>query len=161
MSEVDSRTQGSWPRPTPRTQKIRGKAKDQLLEDRPSRGQGQEYSRPRTKDKSFKKFFFNSKKKVFKNFFQAISEKKKGFCKFSARFLSFSNKILAIQKIVLSSAKDRAIFEDLRIRGQGLPYVSSRAFSRTSTSTRTPPRVYAIETEDLGSIPGRVKPKII
>ena len=47
--EVESRTQGSRPRSRPRTQK-KSEAKDSLSEDRPSRGQGQECSRPRTKD---------------------------------------------------------------------------------------------------------------
>ena len=62
------------------------KAKDSPSEDRHSRGQGQECSRPRprTKDtnasvlkkKVFKNFFQAiSKTKVFKNFFQAISTK--------------------------------------------------------------------------------------
>ena len=46
---MESRTLGS--RPRPRTQKkSEAKAKDSLSEDRPSRGQGQECSRPRTKD---------------------------------------------------------------------------------------------------------------
>ena len=47
-------------------------------------------------------------KKVFKIFIQAIY------------------KILTIQKIVLSSSRDRAIFEDLRLGGQGLQNVSLR-----------------------------------
>ena len=66
MPEVESRTQGS--RARPRTQKkseAKAKAKDSLFEDRTSRGQGQERSRPRTKDtgasvlrkKSLQKFF--------------------------------------------------------------------------------------------------------
>ena len=61
LPEVESRTQGS--RPRPRTQKkSEAKAKDSPSEDRTSRGQG-----PRTQAQVF------SKKKVFKNFFQAIS----------------------------------------------------------------------------------------
>ena len=36
-------------------------------------------------------------------------------------------------------AEDRAIFEDLRLRGQGLQNVSSRSSSRPRTSSRTPP----------------------
>ena len=49
LSEVDSRTQGSWPRLRPRIQKkSEAKAKDSLSKDRTSRGQGQESSRPRT-----------------------------------------------------------------------------------------------------------------
>ena len=65
IPEVESRTQGS--RPRPRTQK-KSEAKDSLSEDRTSRGQGQECSRPRTQAQAF-----SQKKKVFKNFFQAIS----------------------------------------------------------------------------------------
>ena len=45
LPEVESRTQGS----RPRTQQ-KSEAKDSLSEDRPSRGQGQECSRPRTKN---------------------------------------------------------------------------------------------------------------
>ena len=82
-------------------------------------GQGQPFreqtlKRPRTdmleaKDQGHKRKC-SPKKKVIKIFFQAIS--KKGLHKLSARFLAFSNKILMIQKIVLSFAEDRAIFED-------------------------------------------------
>ena len=85
LAEVESRTQGS----RPRTQKKSdAKAKDSLSEDRHSRGQGQECSRPRprTKDtsasalqkkRSSQKFFRRSqkKKKVFTKIFQAISTK--------------------------------------------------------------------------------------
>ena len=68
LAEVESRTQGSKPRP--RTQKkFEAKAKDSLFEDRTSRGQGQKRSRPRTKDTGASVL----RKKVFKNFFQAIS----------------------------------------------------------------------------------------
>ena len=54
LTEVESRTQGSRPRPRPRTQKnseAKAKAKDSLFEDRTSRGQGQECSRPRPRTK--------------------------------------------------------------------------------------------------------------
>ena len=52
IPEVESRTQGSRPRPRPRTQiKSEAKAKDSLSEDRPSRGQVQECSRPGPKTK--------------------------------------------------------------------------------------------------------------
>ena len=50
-------------------------------------------------------------KKKSSNFFSG--DLKKGLRKFSARFLAFSNKSFMIQKIVLSLAEDRAIFEDL------------------------------------------------
>ena len=49
LAEVESRTQGSKPRPWTQ-KKSEAKAKNSLSEDRPSRGQGQECSRPRTKD---------------------------------------------------------------------------------------------------------------
>ena len=81
---MEWRTQGSRPRPRPRTQKkSEAKAKDSLSEDRHSRGQGQECSRPRTKNtsasdkkKGFTKIFQKKKKKVFTKIFQAISTKK-------------------------------------------------------------------------------------
>ena len=87
-SEVESRTQGS--RPRPRTQKkSEAKAKDSLSEDRHSRGLGQECSRPKPrtqaqvlskKKKSTQKFFRRSskkKKEAFTKIFQAISTKKR------------------------------------------------------------------------------------
>ena len=92
-----------------------------------SQGQAQTLSRPRTKGTGASVL---QKKKIFKNFFQAISKKrsskfffirkrsskffsrdfharktKKGLCKFPARFLALSNKILTVQKIVLSSSR--------------------------------------------------------
>ena len=39
-----------------------------------------------------------------------INENKKGICKFSARFLAFSNKISTVQKIVLSSSRGQGNF---------------------------------------------------
>ena len=142
---MESRTQGS----RPRTQKkSEAKAKDSLSEDRHSRGQGQECSRPGTKDtkrkcspkkkkRSSQKFFKRSPlKNVFQKIFQALY------------------KILTFQKIVLSSSPGQANFRgleasrprpriDLRGQGQGLQNLSSRTSSRTSsrprTSSRTPP----------------------
>ena len=91
LAELESRTQGS--RPRPRTQKnFEAKAKD-----RPSQGHG-----PRTQTQVFSKknvfkIFFQaiSKKKVFKNFFSRdlyLRRPKKGLCRFSARFLRFPTK---------------------------------------------------------------------
>ena len=93
-SKVESRTQGS--RPRPRTQK------NFEAKDRPSRGRGQG---PRTQTQVFSKkkdlqIFFQAKK-VFKNFFSGdlyLRKPKKGLCRFSARFLAFSNEILKVQK---------------------------------------------------------------
>ena len=67
LSEVESRTQGS----RPRTQK-KSEAKNSLFEDRPSRGQGQECSRPRPRTKDTAASVLQ-KKKTFKKVFQAIS----------------------------------------------------------------------------------------
>ena len=54
-------------------------------------------SRPRTKGHRRKCF---PKKMVLKKFFRRSpkEQNKKGLCKFSARFLAFSNKILTVQK---------------------------------------------------------------
>ena len=101
-AEVESRTQGS----RPRTQKnFVAKAKDRV-----SRGQGEG---PRTETQVLSK-----KKKVLKNFFQAISKKglqkffsgnlylrnqKKGLCRFFAKFLAFSTETYRnIQPALLS-----------------------------------------------------------
>ena len=124
ITEVQSRTQGS--RPSPRTQKEpEAKAKYSFIENRTSGGQGQECSRPRTKEKGASVL----QKKIFKKMFQAISKKKrsskkffrqspkvknkKGLHKISARFLVFSKKISTIQNIVLSSSQGQGNFRSL------------------------------------------------
>ena len=75
-AEVESRTQGS--RPRPRTQKkSEAKAKDSLSEDKHSRGQGQECSRPRqgprtqAQDSALQK----KKKRASKKFFRRSPQK--------------------------------------------------------------------------------------
>ena len=71
IPEVESRTQDS--RPRRRTQKkSEAKAKDSLSDNRTSRGQGQECSRPRPRTEETGASVL-LKKKVFKNIFQAIS----------------------------------------------------------------------------------------
>ena len=113
--EVESRTQDS----RPRTQKkSEAKVKDSLSEDRHSRGQGQECSRPRTKDTSasalqkkkvlHKKFSGDLKKKVFTKIFQAISTKN-----LFQKIFQALDRILTIQKIVLSSSRGQANFRGL------------------------------------------------
>ena len=88
------------------TKKIRGQGQGSLSEDRHSRGQGQECSRPRTqaqvlskiknKKRSSQKFFKRSpQKNVFQKIFQAL------------------HKILTIQKIVLSSSRGQGNFRGL------------------------------------------------
>ena len=95
-------------------------AKDSPFEDRPSQGQG-----PRTQaqvfsksKKVFKNFFRQSqkKKKIFKQIFQANS--KKGCLK---KFFIRPTKFYQFKKLKLCCPRveDRAIFENLRHRGQG------------------------------------------
>ena len=55
----------------------KSEAKDSLSEDRHSRGQGQECSRPRPRTKDTKRKCSPKKKKVFTKIFQAISTKKR------------------------------------------------------------------------------------
>ena len=119
--EVESRTQGS--RPRPRTQKkSEAKAKDSLSEDRTSRGQGQECSRPFQKKKGLHKNFSGDlkkkkKKKVFTKIFQAISTKKLFPKNFSSAPQNFNN---SKNSAVLEPRTGQfSIFEDLRPRGQG------------------------------------------
>ena len=110
-TEVESRTQGS--RPRPRTQKkFEAKAKDSLSEDRHSRGQG-----PRTQAQVLSK-----KKSLHKNFLSDLKKKKRPSQKFFRRSpqknvfqkkFQALYKILTIQKIVLSSSRGQANFRGL------------------------------------------------
>ena len=77
-------------------------------EDRPSRGQ--EHRRKCSPNE----------KEVFKNFFRRSpkEETKKGFCKFSARFLAFYYLILTVQKKVLSSSQGQGNFRELEASRQ-------------------------------------------
>ena len=98
FTEVESRTQGS--RPRPRTQKkSEAKAKDSLSEDRHSRGQG-----PRTQAQVLSK----KKKGLHKNFSSDLHQNT-----FSKKFFKRSTKILTIQKLVLSSSRGQANFRGL------------------------------------------------
>ena len=141
LPEVESRTQG-W-RPRPRTQKkFEAKANDSLSEDRHSRGQGQECSRPRQgprtqaqvlskKKRSSQKFFKRpQKKKVFPKNFQAISTNKRFPKNFSSASQNFNN---SKNSAVLE--RGQANFRGLDLRCQGLQNLSSRP----RTSSRTPP----------------------
>ena len=102
--------------------RLEAKAKDSLSEDRHSRGQGQECSRPRTQAQ-----VLFEKKKVFKRIFQAISKKKKKrssqkFFKRSPQKNVFQtifqalHKISTIQKLVLSSSRGQANFRGLEAK---------------------------------------------
>ena len=101
----------------------KSKAKDSLSEDRHSRGQGQECSRPRPRTKDTSASALQKKKKVVTKIFQAISKKKKRssqkFFKRSPRKNVFQkifqplHKILTIKKIVLSSSRGQANFRGL------------------------------------------------
>ena len=122
----------------------RGEVEDKRLEAKAKdtkkiRDQGQTLSRPRPRTKDTDASVLR-KKRSSKIFFQAISTRgnqKKGLCRFSAKFLAFSNEISTVQKWCCPRAEDRAIFEDLRLRGQGqgLQNVASR------TSSMTPPLI--------------------
>ena len=106
MPEVESRTQGS----RPRTQKkSEAKAKDSLSEDRHSRGQGQECSRPRTKDTSASDLQKKKKKKRFSQKFFKRSPQKNVFQK----IFQALHKILTILKLVRSSSQGQANFQGL------------------------------------------------
>ena len=99
------------------TKKSEAKAKDSPSEDRHSRGQGRECSRPRTKDtnasvlkkRSPNKLLDDLKKKVFKIFFQAISKKKT----VQKKVFQPIYKILTIQKIVLSLSRGQGKFRGI------------------------------------------------
>ena len=78
------------------TKSSKPKAKDNPFEDRPSRGQEQECSRPRPRAQ----VQVLSKKKVFKNFFQVISKKRS-----SQKFFRRSPEKNVFQKIFRCSTK--------------------------------------------------------
>ena len=110
LPEVESRTRGS----RPRTQK-KSKAKDRLSEDRPSRGQGQECSRPSTKNTTRKCSQKKGLRAKIANFPWNFRRSKKKFSRRKSQiFCDIQAKqtghnfglFLTNQKIVLSSAED-------------------------------------------------------
>ena len=122
LAEVESRTQGS--RPRPRTQKkSEAKVKDSLSEDRHSRGQGQECSRPRPRTKDTSASALQKKKGLHKNFSGDLQiNKTRSSQKFFKRsplknvfqkIFQALHKILTFQKIVLSSSREQANFRGL------------------------------------------------
>ena len=123
LSEVESRTQGSRPKPRPRTQKIlRPRPKTDPLETKDT---GASIFQ---KKKGFLKNFQAISKKGLQKFFSGdfhLKKTKKGLRKFTARFLALSNKILTVQKIVLSSSRGQGNFRGLE---------ASRPKPRTSKS---------------------------
>ena len=113
--------------------KSESKDKNNPSEDRPSRGLDQECSRPRTKDtdasvlkkKIFKIFFRSISKKINKSstkiFWRStIEENKNAFANFSRGFWRFPTKFQRFKKWCCPRAEDWAIFQDLRLLGQGL-----------------------------------------
>ena len=89
--------------------RLEAKAKDSLSEDRHSRGQGQECSRPRTRTKDTSASALR-KKKVFTKILQAISTKN-----VFQKIFQALHKILTIQKIMLSSSRGQANFRGLEV----------------------------------------------
>ena len=106
---------------------IRGGVEDTGLEakdtknfeakDRPSRGQGHRRKcSPKKKKRRSSKIFFRRKRSSIQKIFSGnfyLRKPKKGLCRFSARFLAFSDEISTVQKIVLSSSRGQAKFQGL------------------------------------------------
>ena len=99
-----------------RRHKARGQG--QPFREQTLSSQEQECSRPRTKDTGANVL----QKKVLKFFFRRSPKKRS-----SKTFFRRSTKFLQFKKYCCPRAKDRAIFEDLRLRGQGHQNVSSRS----------------------------------
>ena len=122
FSEVESRTQGSRPRPrTPK--KSEAKAKDSLSEDRPSRGPDRNaQAEGKVKNQGHKRKCSPKKKSLHKNFSGDLQKKKWSSRKFFRRspqkhvfqkIFHTLHKILTIQKILLSSSRGQANFRGL------------------------------------------------
>ena len=108
-TEVESRVQlkrleakDTKKNPRPRTDRL----ETGQTEGRPSRGQGQECSRPRTKDTSASVL----KKERSSKIFSGDLQKKKGLHK---NFAGDLHKILTFQKVVLSSSRGQGNFRGL------------------------------------------------
>ena len=107
----------------PRTQKkSEAKAKDSLFENRHSRGQGQECSRPRPRTKNTSASALQKKNGLHKNFSGNLQKKKRSSQKFFKqsplknvfqKMFQALHKILTFQKIVLSSSRGQANFRGL------------------------------------------------
>ena len=122
--EMESRTQLRLEANAKTKDTKKSEAKDSPSKNRPARGQGEEYSRPRTgileaKAKDTGASVLQKKKKGFKKFFRC-SPKKKGFEKFFSgdlqkffsgdlqKFFQAICKILTIQEILLFNLEPRA-----------------------------------------------------
>ena len=87
----------------------KSEAKDSFSEDRHSRGQGQECSRPRTQAQVLSKKKKTSSQKFFKRSPQKFFKRSPQKYVFQKNFQAL-HKILTIQKIVLSSSRGQAKF---------------------------------------------------
>ena len=109
----------------------KSEAKYSPSEDRPFRAKDRNARRqgqgPSTSASALKK------KKIFKNFFQAISKKKS-----SQKFFQALHKIITT---AIKSTKDRPIFEDLKLRGQGFD-LRGQGQGLQNMPSMTPPLVY-------------------
>ena len=87
---------------------------------------GQTLSRARTQAQVFSKK--NNNNNVFKKNFSGVLKKPKSKNLQKSKFFykKRSTKFKGFQKYCCSRAENRAIFEDLKLRGQGLQNVSSR-----------------------------------
>ena len=114
-------------------------AKDSLSEDRHSRGQGQECSRPRPRTKDTSASALQKKKKgLHKNFSGDLQKKKKKV--FTKIFLAISTKKRFLKNFSSAPLRSRGQGLDLRGQGQGLQNLSSRP----RTSSRTPPLILTL-----------------
>ena len=111
-----------------------------ISEDRTSRGQGQECSRPRPRNKDTSASALR-KKRSSQKFFRRSPKKKRSSPKFCRRFpqknffqkiFQALNKILTIQKIVLSSSRGQANFRGLEASRPRRRTWPSRPRPRTS-----------------------------
>ena len=130
--EVESRTQGS--RPRPRTQK-NPRSRPRIALPRTNILEANDTGSSVLQKKGLQNFFSGDlqrkkTKKVFANF-------PRGFWRFPTKFKQF-------KKRCCPQAQDRVIFEDLRPRGQGLQNVSLRMFSKSRTFSRTPLLVWTL-----------------
>ena len=92
------------------TDRLEAKNRNALRQGQGLKTQAQVFSKKiKLKERSSKIVFI---RRSFKE------ENEKGLLKFFARFRAFFNKIFTVQKMCCPRAKNRAIFDDLRLRGQ-------------------------------------------
>ena len=133
------------------TKKSEAKAKDSFSEDRHSRGQGQECSRPRPRtqaqvlskkkqNRSSQKFFRRSpkKKRSSQKFFRRSPQKN-----VFQKIFQVLHKILTIQKIVLSSSRGQANFRGLEA-SRPRPRISKSVLEDSTSANQSRSSMYTL-----------------